>query len=709
MKNVSIQSFGHLLITDKNGSIVAASEKISWFNTNNASALIGTDLQSSIVSIFGEQDKIVEAIREVSSRKTARQVILISIDENPYYVDIYLHGPLLYIEWERQSSEHLLTSQMHAEGLLNDLPMEDILHSLCQSIKSLLGYERVSVLQLTEMGYTRIVAEATNAELNHMMDITYSSTFIDQEDLGCFSTRAYRYFPDLLEKKQKVYSQQIEIDLSASTLEPIAEKFHYYLQQIGASSAIFFKLSVEGKLWGLVAASNSSTREIDAQKRKLCQLIVQNAANRIESQLRDAQFKSMEILKGAENFYRTALIDSSTLNKALLDNLPAIQQIPRADGVALYFHGQLFSHGLCPTEDVTEKIVQHVAAKTNKSIFKDSNFRLRHQDSFDEVLNFAGLAALEIAKNNEHYLLWFRKETSSKEIKVEQNKNISQQEESISNKYRIIDETLLHTAIAWDGNDLAFIKALDKTINEAVLSRNKEQNRSLEELKILNNELEMLTSTLSHDLKNPLAIVKMGVQYLQAKEQLPRQGQLKWLDTISTGVMDLESLIENTVKIGKERSRVYAKNSVAMSALIKKLANDAKLLYGNIQCKFNFGELHSICGDKGILHQVFMNLIGNAVKYSSNNSSPTVSIFSYRQGDHVTYIIKDNGIGIPKKDMLHIFKIYRRASNAQEFKGSGIGLSLVKRLVETLNGTIQVSSIEGESTEFILQFPVDCA
>ncbi|KGE12666.1 GAF domain-containing protein [Sphingobacterium deserti] len=302
MKDISIQSFGHLLVADKNGSIVAASEKISSCNANSASALIGSNLQSSIVSIFGKQDKIFEAIHEVSSGKTARQVILIAIDENPYYVDLYLHGRLLYIEWERQTSEHLLTSHMHAEGLLNDLPMVDILHSLCQSTKSLLGYDRVSVLQLTEMGHTRIVAEATNAELNDMMDIRYSSTFIDQEDLGCFLTRDYRYFPDLLQKQQKVYGEQIKIDLSASTLEPIAEKFHYYLQQIGVSSAIFFKLSVEGKLWGLVAASNSSMREIDVQKRKLCQLIVQNVANRLELQLRDAQFKSMEILKGAEIF-----------------------------------------------------------------------------------------------------------------------------------------------------------------------------------------------------------------------------------------------------------------------------------------------------------------------------------------------------------------------------------------------------------------------
>ncbi|WDF66923.1 ATP-binding protein [Sphingobacterium oryzagri] len=709
MKNISIQSFGHLLIADKNWTIVAASETISCFNAKSSTTLIGSDLQSGIVAIFGRQHQLVETINEVSSGKTARQVIFITIDEVPYYTDVYLHGSLLYIEWEREISRYLLTSQMHTEGLLNDLPMEDILHSLCQSTKSLLGYDRVSVLQLTEMGHTRIVAEANNVEQNPMIDIRYSSSFIDQEDLNCFLSRAYRYFPDLMGKQQKLYNQQIKVDLSASTLEPIAEKFQFYLQQIGASSAIFFKLSLEGKLWGLLAASNSSMQEIDVQKRKLCQLIVQNATNRLESQFREAQVKSMEILKGAENFYKTALIDSSTLNKALLENLPAIQHNPRADGLALYFHGQLFTQGLCPDDDTIEKIVQYVATKTNKSIFKDSNFRLRHQDSFQEDLNFAGLATLEIARNNEHYLLWFRKETKSKEVKIKESKSIAQQDEPISTKYRIIEETVFDTAIAWDGNDLAFIEALDKTINEAVLSRNKEQNRSLEELTLLNNELEMLTSTLSHDLKNPLAIVKMGVQYLRAKEELPREAQLKWLDSISTGVMDLESLVENTVKIGKERNRVYAKDSVAMSALIKKLANDAKLLYGNPQCKFSFGELHSICGDKGILHQVFMNLIGNAVKYSRNAASPSVSICSHRQVDHVTYIIKDNGIGIPKKDMPQIFKIYRRASNAHEFNGSGIGLSLVKRLVENLSGTIQVSSIEGEGTEFTLQFPINCS
>ncbi|WP_437919723.1 sensor histidine kinase [Sphingobacterium sp. LRF_L2] len=708
MKNISIQSFGHLLVSDESGTIVAASENVSCFEINSATTLIGTPLQSSIVEIFGEQDQIFEAISEVFSGKTARQVILITLAKVPYYMDLYVQGSLLYIEWEKQTCRHLLTSQMHTEGLLNDLPMDDIMRSLCRSIKSLLEYDRIAVLQITEMGHTRIVAEAKDLELKPMIDVRYSSSFINGEDLSCFQGRAYSYFPALASEQQQLHSQRINIDLSASTLTPIAEKFQFYLQEIGASSAIFFKLSIAGRIWGILAASNSSVRTIDVQKRKLCQLIVQNAANRLESQLREAQFKSMKLLKGAENFYKTALIDSSTLNKALLENLPAIQQTPRAAGVAIYFHGQISSQGLCPSDDTIEKIVQYLSVATGKSIFKDSNFRLRHQGRFEEELNFAGLAALEIAKDNEHYLLWFREETSTKEIKIEENKTLYQQDESISSKYRIIDEAIFDTATAWDGNDLAFMKALDKTINEAVLSRNKEQNRSLEELTLLNNELEMLTSTLSHDLKNPLAIVKMGVQYLRAKEQLTREAQLKWLDTISTGVLDLESLIENTVKIGKERNRIYAKDSVAMSALIKKLANDAKLLYGNPQCKFTFGELHSICGDKGILHQIFMNLIGNAVKYSLKSASPTVSISSCRQLEHVIYIIKDNGIGIPKKDLPQIFKIYRRASNAHEFIGSGIGISLVKRLLESLSGTIQVVSIEGESTEFTLKFPINC-
>ncbi len=111
----------------------------------------------------------------------------------------------------------------------------------------------------------------------------------------------------------------------------------------------------------------------------------------------------------------------------------------------------------------------------------------------------------------------------------------------------------------------------------------------------------------------------------------------------------------------------------------------------------------NVLADKTMMHQVFLNIINNAIKYSSKQDHPVVHIEGYEEEDRVVYRITDNGIGIPETEKHRMFKIFNRMDNARKFKGNGIGLSIVHRIMNRIGGNVDYENTE-EGTCFILTF-----
>ncbi len=221
-----------------------------------------------------------------------------------------------------------------------------------------------------------------------------------------------------------------------------------------------------------------------------------------------------------------------------------------------------------------------------------------------------------------------------------------------------------------------------------------------------NNDLEMWTHTLSHDLKNPLSIAKMGIQFMQCNEELVQREKDKWMNMIWEAIINIENIISHTVQLNQARLHGYTIESVTLVNTIKTICQESKLLYNSSHCRFNIGELLPVHGDRGVLYQIFLNVIGNAVKYSAKEATPLVEISSEETGRYTTYLIRDNGIGIPQKDISSLFQVFGRASNTQNYLGTGVGLCLVKKIMQRLGGDIQLSSKIGTGTTVKLLFPI---
>ncbi|ERJ57310.1 PAS domain-containing sensor histidine kinase [Sphingobacterium paucimobilis] len=231
------------------------------------------------------------------------------------------------------------------------------------------------------------------------------------------------------------------------------------------------------------------------------------------------------------------------------------------------------------------------------------------------------------------------------------------------------------------------------------------QLRLREEQLSFNNDLETLTYTLSHDLKNPLSIAKMGIGYLKSQKDVLAFHNLQWYDTIAQALNNVENIVNQTVQLSAARSIANVQEMNQLDERIATWCQEVKLLYPQFKGNISLGQLLPVYGDIGAIYQIFINTISNAVKYSTCIQQPEIEIYSEQIDKGVVYFIRDNGIGIPENELDEIFCVHGRGSNASKQQGTGIGLCLVKRLLERYRGTINISSKEGKGTLVRLFFP----
>ena len=163
-------------------------------------------------------------------------------------------------------------------------------------------------------------------------------------------------------------------------------------------------------------------------------------------------------------------------------------------------------------------------------------------------------------------------------------------------------------------------------------------------------------------------------------------------------------MILNVLELSKIKKSEIKLKSIQVDSLITKVAEDSKISFESPHTDIIIQNTPEVLGDQTMVYQVFGNVIGNAVKYSSKSEKPKVKIVGETTDNVVIYKITDNGIGIDQEESKKMFKIFSRMNNAKEFKGNGVGLSIVHHLMEKMGGKISYESESGKGTTFILKF-----
>jgi signal transduction histidine kinase len=233
-------------------------------------------------------------------------------------------------------------------------------------------------------------------------------------------------------------------------------------------------------------------------------------------------------------------------------------------------------------------------------------------------------------------------------------------------------------------------------------------NKMARELGTMENLRQNFISNVSHEIQSPLTSIR-GFAALLKNEELTAELKAHYIDVIETEAKRLSTLSDNLMRLSMLESNAQPLTFTFFS-LDKQLKNAVLMLEPqwmakNLEVSLSLEKI-ACSGDEGLLSQVWVNLLHNAIKFTPDAGRISVEL-AYEEGGIVCRI-SDTGAGISEEDRMHIFERFFKADKARDraLGGSGLGLSLVKKIVELHGGTVAAQSDPGKGSTFIVTLPL---
>ncbi|MDO1447011.1 PAS domain-containing sensor histidine kinase [Rhodocytophaga aerolata] len=250
------------------------------------------------------------------------------------------------------------------------------------------------------------------------------------------------------------------------------------------------------------------------------------------------------------------------------------------------------------------------------------------------------------------------------------------------------------------------LKEANDELEERVALRTAELIEKNKQLIRTNTDLDNFIYTASHDLRAPIANIE-GLIMLLAKSLADRlqANEQTQLEYVSKSVIKLRKTIDDLTDIARVQKDLDAQvEQISFQTMFEEVYEDvaslAKLSQAQIITQFDVAQVPF---SKKNMKSIFYNLLSNAIKYHSAERLPQIKVHTYQRGEYTVLSVDDNGLGIPERSKDKLFKMFKRFHTHVE--GTGIGLYIVKRVVENSGGKIEVESREGQGSTFLIYFP----
>ncbi len=713
-----IQSHGFLI------AVNAISYQISYASANIGEYLnvdAGTLLDKSIAdfsALIGEEDELdLRQLLKLGKAQGNFDVInpyKLVIDGGFYYLIIHQSGDHFVLEFEQATLQYDIQNIIgkSVSEILSNKDLNKLLSRAALEIKNMIEYDRIMIYKFQEDGHGEVVAEVKNEELEPFFGLHYPASDIPKQARELYKLNMTRIIADVYTESPAIltYNQDSALDLTHSTLRAVSPIHVQYLKNMGVASSFSISLLAHGELWGLIACHNYTPKFIDFKAREGTKLIGQILSSALEYRQVEEYNEQNALLTEALNELSGSLDRDPDVISALTRHEKTLLDLTESDGVAIFFEDQLYKLGTTPEDNDLKDLFKWLKATMDESIYHTSKLSAVYRPALNYADKASGILAAMLSRDMGELVVWFKPELmqtihwagnpeKAMETSADGMKSLTPR-----NSFASFAEIVRHTSERWTQTELKGVLKIREKIMTTVNKKANEIRLLNDRLKLAYEELDTFSYTISHDLRTPLTSIKSYTEmFLLKNKDLDEQGK-KLLGRVMIGADKMGYLIDEILKLARVGRSDVEVVKINMGELVRDIVTEVSSAQKASHVGIQVGNCPDIDGDFALITQVFTNIISNAVKYCSKSPQPLVSIEGSVDDEEVIYKVSDNGIGIDIKYYDRVFELFKRMENVKDFDGTGVGLAIVKRIMERHNGRIWFESELNVGTVFYLAF-----
>ena len=726
-----IQSYGYLLaIHPDTYAIVHASENIADLIGLSATQVLGQPLKKVIDKTDIPAGRLMALLKEDDPNGSWETLnpYRMTVNGQALNLIVHQHKGLIILEWEPAldnqdaDSSHTVQNQRLITESLTEVQasqsLTELLQNTARRVKDITGFDRVMVYRFSADWHGQVIAEEREPHLEPFLGLHYPASDIPKQARELYKVNLVRLIANVDSNPSRILSQpdwpdDKPLDLTHSVLRAVSPIHIEYLKNMEVRASMSISLIYQDELWGLISCHNTTPRFVDYPARRAAKFVSQLLSVALEFRKDREDRAAQQLFQQAGQRLHEQLLLSDTIVRAITQFPTTVLDVTSAPGAALLFDGKLYLLGQTPDEPAIRAMADWMSTTQATTFLETSQLPNLYPPAEGFRAVGAGLLAIVLSRELNEYIFWFKPERIREVAWAgNPNKPVTFNDNGVGKisprtSFAAWTEMVHNTSDPWTKAEVsAAVKLRDDALQ--IVNKQASEIRMLnQQLKLAYEELDAFSYTVSHDLRTPLSSIRCYSEILleeYGKDLVPDAHSL--LNKVIDSTDKMRRLIRHILYYSRMGRSELDNQLIDMHKLLNDIREDIMVAAQGRSLRLEIGDTPSIFADQLMALQLFTNLLGNAAKYTGLAEEGFVKVSGYQTDSEVVYSVEDNGIGFDMKQADRMFELFRRLENARNFDGTGVGLTIVKRIVDRHRGKIWFQSTPNKGTTFFVSFPI---